>query len=102
VRLPEVVRHEPVQEHRGNEDRIELREAVHPDAVHPRQRQMRVGDRDREPLVEQLVGHHEPVVDPRGDEREHRRKRDPEREDREAAAHRRSLGRASPRAARPR
>ena len=48
--------------------------------VHARQRRVRARDADREPLVEQLVGHHEPVGDLARERRERRPEREPEQD----------------------
>ena len=49
-------------EHRSEQQRVEHRVDVHALAVQ-RRHERAVGEREREPLVEQLVGHHGPVGD---------------------------------------
>ena len=66
----EPVRHEPVARDRAQQDRVQLVRLRHAHAVQRGQRRARAGHAEREPLVEQLVRHHEPVDDPAGRDRE--------------------------------
>jgi len=64
---------------RGGEDEgVELVDARYELVVNVRERRMEADDAEREPLVEQLVGHHEPVRDPARDRREPRAEPEPE------------------------
>ena len=62
--------HVAVAEHRRDQHRVELVDVRDQLAVQPRQQRARLRDRDREPLVVELVRHHEPVLHPRRRERE--------------------------------
>ncbi len=70
--------------HRRDQQGVELIHARNEHTVHPRQRGSRARDADREPLVEQLVGHHEPVGDPAGDRGERAAQCQPEHDQRKS------------------
>ena len=66
----EARRHVPVAEQRRDQHRVELVDVRDQLAVQPRQQRAGLRDRDGEPLVVELVRHHEPVLHPRRRERE--------------------------------
>ena len=57
----------PVDEERREDQRVELVDAVHDRPVELGQRRAGPRDADRQPLVQKLVGHHEPVGDTTGE-----------------------------------
>ncbi len=63
VRVVEGAGHETVPEDRCEQDGVELADVRNELVVDPRQEGAVLGDADRKPLVEQLVGHHVPVDD---------------------------------------
>ena len=83
VRVVRAVGHEPVAEGRCDQERIELVQVRDQLAVHARERRAELRHADREPLVEQLVRHHEPVDDACRERREDEREPRPEREERQ-------------------
>ena len=70
VRAGEARRDVTVAVKRRDQDRIELVDVRHQLAVQPWQQGAGLRDRDGEPLVVELVRHHEPVLHPRRRERE--------------------------------
>ena len=75
----EARRHVAVPVHRREQHRVELVDVRDHLAPELGQQRAGLGDGDRKPLVEQLVGHHEPVDDPR-----RRLRQDPAKNQRDA------------------
>ena len=80
VRRVQRRRHVPVRERGRDQQRVELARVRDQHAVHVRKRRVQVRDADREALVEELVGHHEPVDDAPCDRRQADREPEPERD----------------------
>ena len=85
VHVLHVVHDQAVREERGDQERIELREAVDVDAVDARDERMRPRDRDREPLVAARV-EIDVVACVNAELRHDRPERDPENPEADAVA----------------
>ncbi len=97
VHIVEVSRNEAPAEERRDQERVELVVRVRDLASEVRERKAPPGVADRVPLVQQLVGHREPVGHPPGDLGECEGQRDPDAEDEKRRAGERSY-RVAPRA----